>query len=147
MALLHPRLASTTVLRGGFLSSYEDSQQPEDHVSQPWQGFSLPVCSLEVSDKCCWPTSSWLWGSRSPGQFLSDGAEYTLVCCSHVSGCRVGLKGSPLPLRRTNDSGLGKGPHWGIVWFLSWRKCAFRCQWNFYILSSTNSPEKQMTKK
>ena len=49
MALLYPQLASTTVLRGGFLSSYEDIQKPEDYISQPWEGFSLPVCSLVKS--------------------------------------------------------------------------------------------------
>ena len=40
-----PTVGINQVLRGGALS-YEDTQPPEDYISQPWKRFALRVYSL-----------------------------------------------------------------------------------------------------
>lgn len=67
MALLHPRLASTTVLRGGFLSSYEDSQQPED---RSWLASLFSSTNYILGSPNIFFSQTWTL--RSAGSFQKE---------------------------------------------------------------------------
>lgn len=114
----------------------------------PEEGFLSTHILWCLSDECFRPTSSWFWGSLSLQHFLSYGAEYFMVFGARVTWWEWSGQGGAsisfmwaiwhrpwevTPLR------------YGLL--LPWHKCTFIHQQNFYILSSTDSPENQITKK
>ena len=121
--------------------SYEDTQPPEDYISQPWKRFALRVCSLVT-----------LW------QMLSTSFLVALTVSKSRAALVQWCKIFPPPLQPLSGQGVGwKGPQlplgdqWLRAWevtplgsglFSSWRNCAFRPQRNVYIPLNMQSPEK-----
>lgn len=69
-----------------------------------------------LSDKCFWPTSSWLRGSQSLGLFLSYGAECS-VCGRSLSRSGVGSEGASFPPLGPYVIRLETWPQWTMDWF------------------------------